>query len=142
MVTVAMSAMEVIRELTLTKLPEGGYFRRTYAKENPGEKRGHISMIYYLLEQSKATAWHRIDVDQIFIFNSGASFTLRMAADLSGNIIDTVVGPDLTNGQRPQVLVPGGMWQKIIGSDENWSLMTCVVTPEFLFETFEMHTEE
>ena len=51
-----------------------------------------------------------------------------------------VVGPDVQKGQTPQGLVPKDAWQSAVSTGE-WSLVTCIVTPGFQFEGFELAPE-
>jgi len=48
-----------------------------------------------------------------------------------------VLGGSAAPGQRPQVAVPAGAWQSAtpLGA---WTLVSCVVTPGFEFEGFEL----
>jgi predicted cupin superfamily sugar epimerase len=48
-----------------------------------------------------------------------------------------VLGPDLAAGQRPQVVVPAGVWQAARPRG-SWSLAGCTVAPAFEFERFEL----
>jgi len=48
-----------------------------------------------------------------------------------------VLGPDLTTGQRPQLVVPAGDWQSAVSLGE-WTLVGCTVSPAFRFEDFEL----
>jgi hypothetical protein len=48
-----------------------------------------------------------------------------------------VLGPSLTDGERPQGLVPANAWQAA-RSLGDWTLVGCTVTPAFEFAAFEM----
>ena len=54
-----------------------------------------------------------------------------------GQVTEPVLGPDLEGGQRPQVLVPAGVWQ---GSSTlgRWSLLGTTMTPPYTDEMFEL----
>lgn len=131
---------EIIRELDLSPHPEGGYYRRTFCNsEAPGD-RGHGSAIYYLLEKEGFALWHRIDADELWFWHAGSPLVLEVGQNREAEDTHTL-GPDLAAGQRPQAHVPKGMWQraKTLGS---WTLVSCVVSPGFLFENFDLHLEE
>ena len=48
-----------------------------------------------------------------------------------------ILGTDLLNGQRPQLLVPANDWQKSVPVD-GWVLVGCTVCPGFMFDGFEL----
>lgn len=50
---------------------------------------------------------------------------------------DHVLGPEVLNGQSPQILVPEGWWQAA-RSTGTWTLVSCTVSPGFRFEGFEL----
>ena len=47
------------------------------------------------------------------------------------------LGKDFKNGQTIQAIIPKGVWQ-FAKPIENWTLVTCIVTPAFSFESFEL----
>lgn len=135
---------EIIRLLELTPHPEGGYYRRTYRNaEGPpspgaeanGENRGHASAIYYL-QMPAFSLWHRTDGDELWFWHAGAPLTLEIRGD-DGTAFAQTLGLDMPAGQQPQLLVPGGQWQRA-QSQGDWTLVSCSVSPGFLFETYEL----
>ncbi|SDE46127.1 cupin domain-containing protein [Kordiimonas lacus] len=130
------NAQDIIKELGLKPHPEGGYFRRTYRNDVDGQQRGRCSAIYYLLDKEGFALWHRIDADELWHWHAGAPMTLEIGTDRTDATPHTL-GPDILEGERPQVLVPANHWQRA-RADGAWSLVSCVVAPEFLFETFEI----
>jgi hypothetical protein len=45
-----------------------------------------------------------------------------------------VIGKDLSAGERPQVVVPHGVWQGArLVVEEGWALLGCTVSPGFEF---------
>jgi predicted cupin superfamily sugar epimerase len=48
-----------------------------------------------------------------------------------------MLGPDMFNGQSPQIIVPRGMWQAAKTS-QDWTLVSCTVSPGFQFSGFEL----
>ena len=69
--------------LNLSELPEGGYFKETYrsdktiilASEIDGE-RSISTSIYYLLDGTQFSAFHKLISDEIWHFYIGSSVTL------------------------------------------------------------------
>ncbi|GHF24348.1 cupin [Kordiimonas sediminis] len=127
-----MEMDEVIRTLNLAPHPEGGYYRRTHLVESPDQDRGLMSSIYYLLPSGLRNAWHLIDVHELWVWCGGApmEIAIRKAPALPNESV--IIGPDLDAGQEPQFMIPADYWQ-IARSVGDWSLVTCVVSPEFKF---------
>jgi predicted cupin superfamily sugar epimerase len=132
-----MTADDVIAALDLAPHPEGGWYRETYRHVGAAGARGAGTVIYYLLRAGERSAWHRVtDADEIWHWYAGASLELRIAAD--GHAARTaVLGPTVTEGERPQGLVPANAWQAA-RSLGDWTLVGCTVAPAFDFASFEM----
>ncbi len=132
-----MTADEVIAALGLAQHPEGGWYRETYRHAAAAGGRGAGTAIYYLLKAGERSAWHRVtDADEIWHWYAGAPLELRIAPD--GQAAETKrLGPAVTEGERPQQLVPANAWQaaQSLGA---WTLVGCTVTPAFEFAGFEM----
>lgn len=105
-------ALRVIAGLRLVPHPEGGWYRRTwasahaagggeldqaYAGENStGDVRPLASLICFLLPKGDASAWHRVDADEIWLWHGPASIVLEL-----GGI-----------GDKPDEGMPSGMsWE-------------------------------
>jgi uncharacterized protein len=136
-----LSADTVIRLLGLEPHPEGGHFAETYRDPvaNSGD-RAASSAIYYVLREGENSAWHRVrDAAEIWHWYAGAPLALSLAPP-DGTSITKTLGPDLTNGERPQIVVPMGHWQSAL-SRGSWTLVGCTVSPAFEFSSFEMAPE-
>lgn len=143
-----LSAREVIDLLGLQPHPEeGGFFRETYrAGESvplaglpdryPGE-RNHCTAIYYLLTPETCSHMHRLRTDEIFHFYVGDPCEmLQLHPDGSGEVV--ILGHDIRQGQRPQVVVPRGSWQGMrLLPGGAFGLMGCTVAPGFDFADYE-----
>jgi hypothetical protein len=126
------SAEDVIRLLGLAPHPEGGFYRETFRAAGADGGRGASTAIYYLLREGEVSAWHRVhDADEVWHHYAGATLELLMP-------VETIrLGSDLAAGERPQVVVPAGVWQtaRTLGG---WALAGCTVAPAFQFSSFEM----
>ncbi|GGP71349.1 cupin domain-containing protein [Saccharothrix coeruleofusca] len=119
----AISADEVIARLGLVELPvEGGHFAQSYRSEQ-------VSAIYYLLRSPEFSGLHRLDHVEIYAHHAGAPLRMLLLHP-SGEVEEPVLGPDLAQGQRPQVVVPAGVWQASAPEGE-WSLVGTVVVPPY-----------
>lgn len=133
------SAEEVVRLLGLAPHPEGGFYRETFRGdrgEAAGGDRGASTAIYYLLRAEDVSAWHRVDADEVWHHYAGAPLELRLWRD-GGEVSVIRLGSDLAAGERPQGVVPAGVWQSArpLGG---WVLVGCTVAPAFEFGGFEM----
>ncbi len=133
------SASEIIAQLELSPHPEGGYFRETFRDERPNGGRSHSTAIYFLLTEGDVSRWHRVDSAEVFHFYAGAPLELFTLEERKGvkSITRRVLGPDLSQGQHPQLVVAPHCYQaaRSMGA---YSLVGCTVSPGFEFEHFEM----
>lgn len=125
-------AASVIRVLDLKPHPEGGYFRETWRDTPPGGGRGAGTAIHFLLAAGDRSHWHKVDAAEMWIWQAGAPLCLSIHPHG-----DTILGPDLSKGQVFQGPVPKDHWQAA-SSLGAWTLCTCIVTPAFVFEGFEL----
>jgi predicted cupin superfamily sugar epimerase len=129
------TAAEVIRRLELAPHPEGGWYRETWRSEAvlpDGRPAG--TAILFLLEPGQRSHWHRVDAEEVWIFQGGAALMLKTA--MPGEAVaETRLGA--APGQAPQHVVRAGEWQAA-HADRSWTLVACVVVPGFRFEGFEL----
>jgi len=139
MTSSGLSAEEVIRILGLRPHPEGGYFRETFrdgATDPAG--RAASTAIYFLLVGGQLSRWHRVDAAEAWHWYAGAPLALSMANEAcSPHRYELRLGTDLLAGERPQVVVPAGAWQRA-ESLGPWTLVGCTVAPGFDFAGFEL----
>ncbi len=132
-----LSAQEVARLLDLRPHPEGGFYRETFRDARLIDaRRAASTAIYYLLPAGQTSAWHRVDAAEIWHFYAGASLELKLSPDGARMTVQRL-GSDLSAGERPQAIVPAGVWQsaKSLGA---WTLVGCTVAPAFEFARFEL----
>lgn len=130
------TAQDMIELLALKPHPEGGFYRRTYQHDDGPSERGFSTAIYYLLEGKDTALWHRTDGDEIWHWYAGAPLTLQIA-NPTMEITKHTLGTNFDIGQRPQVLVPGNLWQHA-SSQGDWTLCGCTVSPGFEFLSYEL----
>lgn len=137
-----LGVREIIRLLDLAPHPEGGWFRETFRDESQTDGRSVGTAIYYLLEAGDVSHWHRVDASETWHWYAGGPLVLTLSQD--GSLAQTAahqLGPDLRQGQRPQMVVPRGVWQaaESLGA---WTLCGCTVAPGFEFSGFELAPED
>ncbi len=131
------TAEDIIRALHLAPHPEGGYYRETF-RDPRGDAKGRAvsTAIYYLLPAGQSSAWHRVDAAEIWHFYAGAPLELSIC-EAGGAPQRLRLGPDIVAGERPQFVVPAGVWQaaRSLGA---YTLVGCTVAPGFEFSGFEL----
>ncbi|MEI7593747.1 MAG: cupin domain-containing protein [Actinomycetes bacterium] len=137
-----MDANEVIEALELIAHPEGGWFRETW-RDDVVDANGRSlgTSIYYMLVAQQHDRWHRVDCDEMWHHYAGAPLELWIAADETSEPVLHLLGTDFAAGQRPQVMVPRGVWRSSVSAGE-WSLMSCTDTPGFEPSGWEMAPED
>ena len=132
----AGSVETLIARLDLHPHPEGGYFRETF-RDVPGiDGRALSTAIYFLLPGGVVSRWHRVDAAEVWHWYGGAALDLSMAAEGKPRSVIRL-GNDVEGGERPQAVVPRGVWQSAESRGE-WTLVGCTVAPGFEFSGFEL----
>jgi uncharacterized protein len=134
-----LTADEIIAHLGLKPHPEGGYFKETFRDAEGYNGRAHSTAILYLLRTGEVSRWHRVDAAEMWHWYGGAPLKLVVKAD--GISHEHRLGPNLMQGEDPQVLVPAHAWQtaESLGS---WTLAGCTVAPGFDFAGFELAPDD
>ena len=130
-------APSLIRHLKLAPHPEGGWYRETWRAADDGGGRSAGTAILFLLEAGQRSHWHRVDADELWIFQAGSALELLTSADDAGPAACCRLGPALLDGDEAQRHVPTGHWQAA-RAGAGWSLVSCVVGPGFRYAGFEM----
>lgn len=129
-----MTPDQIIEHLNLTPHPEGGHYRQTWVDQG-SDGRPTGTCIYFLLKAGERSHWHRVDATEIWLFHAGAPLILSLSDTDAGPSCDHVLGPDLADGQFPQLIVPTHHWQAARTTGA-YTLVSCTVSPGFQFEGF------
>jgi len=143
-----MTAEEVQQLLQLKPLSvEGGFFRETYRSrwtvaaeylpDGIGGSRSIGTAIYYMITPETFSSLHRLPGTEVFHFYLGDPvLMLQLLPDGSSRTI--TLGPDLLNGQQPQVVVRGNVWQgsRLVPGGK-WALMGTTMSPGFDYADYE-----
>ncbi len=142
-----MTVDDVIRQFGLKELAqEGGWFRRIYtgdtatSSEPDRSSRPDCTTIYALFSPEAFSALHRLDAIEQFFFIDGDPFEV-FCIGADGNGRDLALGRNLEAGESPHLVFEKGSWfggKPRPGGPFGWSLLTCVVTPGFHWEGFEL----
>lgn len=132
--------------LDLAPHPEGGWYRQTWVSPATvqladGRTRSAATLIYFLLPAGESSAWHRVASDELWLAHTGV-VTLELGGSgrspaRADECERRSVGVDGTGAA--QVLVPAGHWQRTLPSASD-ALVSCLVSPGFDFEDFELAT--
>jgi predicted cupin superfamily sugar epimerase len=133
------NAVEVVRLLGLEPHPEGGMFAETWRAPTQVGERASGTAIYFLLRAGERSQWHRVDAAEIWHFYAGHPLELSTSPD-GVAVSQRVLGPELAAGQRPQLMVPAGVWQAA-RSLGDWTLVGCTVAPGFEYRGLELAPE-
>jgi uncharacterized protein len=147
---VTFSARPALADLLgLEPHPEGGWYRRTWHSEQSFSPDGYdgprpaATAIYFLLSPGETSQWHVVKSDEIWLFHRGGPLILRLGGngdepDEPG-AVSVLLGDDLAAGARPQLVVPGGVWQTASPATDEAALVSCVVAPGFDFADFRLY---
>jgi uncharacterized protein len=133
-------------QLDLRPHPEGGWFRETWRSaisfRPPGYEgdRSAGTAIYFLLCPGEESGWHVVRSDELWFWHSGGPLALRLGGSAARPVGARIMllGSGLTDGQQPQIVVPGGTWQSAAPAGHEPVLVSCVVAPGFDFADFRM----
>ena len=132
-------ARRIIETLGLVPLePEGGWYRETWRDPRRGpDGRSLGTAILYLLTDGSCSTMHRVASDEVFHFHLGDPVEcLLLEPGAGGRLL--ALGADLDAGQRPQIVVPCGVWQghRLLPGGR-WALLGTTMAPGFEVADFE-----
>ena len=141
-----------IQHLDLKPHPEGGFYKEMYrsnievsGKELPvgyHSQRRLATSIYYLLRSEDISRLHRLRSDELWYFHTGSTVTVYYI-DTEGKKHKNLLGNNPDKAEHLSVLIPGGtLFCAEVAEPESFGLVSCVVTPGFEFEDFEMFEKD
>lgn len=141
------SYLSLVKQLQLSRHPEGGYFRETYRSELmiPGQalpssfggNRNVCTSIYFLLPFGEVSKLHRIKSDELWHFHAGAPLSIYVF--LGKKLTVLKLGADPSKGESFQLKVPANAWfGAVCELPGGFTLCGCTVAPGFDFKDFEM----
>ena len=135
------AARIVVDALRLAPHPEGGFYRETHRATalvpTARGERSASTAIYFLLPGGDVSALHRVRSDEVWHHYAGDPVEVHTVTEAGVHAVE-VLGSDVTVGQRPQFVVPAGVWQAAVTRGSGFALCGCTVAPGFDFADFEM----
>lgn len=131
---------EIIEKLELEPLPvEGGMFKSTYHSEEKTGEKDMCNAIYYMLIDNAFSHLHKLPNDEIYHYYMGDPLEmLELCPDGTAN--RRVLGPDISKGQVPQIVMHKGCFQgsrRLPGGENGFSLVGCTNSPGYTDEGYE-----
>ena len=107
----------LIDRLHLSPHPEGGFYRQTYrsasvvrpADDRPA--RQSLTTIYFLLDSTQHSRWHRVRSDEAWHFYEGDPAELLLLDPAGQAVVAVRLGPVGAGASEPVHVVPAGWWQ-------------------------------
>lgn len=131
----SLPASLVAAALHLEPHPEGGRYRELWRGGATADDRLAASSILFLLGAGERSHWHRVDASELWLWQAGAPLDLDIWDD--GRAVSLQLGSRTGAGEMLQGIVPPFAWQAA-RSRGAWTLVSCIVTPAFQFEGFEI----
>ena len=138
------------RSLDLSPHPEGGWYAETWRSEvtlaqsalpgYPGARNAGTAILF-LLMAGQQSAWHTVRSAELWLYHRGSPLQLDIGAE-TATATSHLLGADILAGERPQLLVPPGYWQRARPRDDEPTLVSCVVVPGFDFADFRLESAD
>lgn len=141
-----------IRKLELKEHPEGGFFREVYRAHESIEgihlndkrkgSRNLATSIYFLLKSGERSLLHRLQSDEIWYYHQGSPIHL-FCIDSQGDLKEVIIGPGTEKNEFLQYTVPEGtIFGGLVLGQDSFCLTSCMVTPGFSFDDFQLLSRE
>jgi predicted cupin superfamily sugar epimerase len=134
-----------VQKLELIKHPEGGYFREIYRAaemiyiDPPSKKirRNYSTSIYFLLNGSQVSKFHKLKSDELWHFYDGDSIIIHIINE-NGELSQQYLGRNFEQGEAFQTVIGKNNWFAAEVKDKrSFALVGCTVSPGFDFSDFE-----
>lgn len=137
-----------IDQLQLDPHTEGGFYKSVYSSDHATttwdkRERPYYTSIYFLLNLSSPSHFHRLKSDEIWYYHTYESLTVHMIHP-NGKYEAVKLGLAADKGEVLQYVVPKGtIFGSSVESDEldAFSLVSCMVSPGFDYHDFELFTQ-
>ncbi len=142
----AARVLQLIEQLQLQPHPEGGWYREVFRSQShvmPQDgrpARNALTSIYFLLEATQQSRWHRVLSDEVWVHLEGVPLDLWTWNAADGHLHSAALGP-VSAATTPQHVVSAGLWQAARPKPDDAAghvLVACMVGPGFEFSDFQM----
>ncbi|HTX02566.1 MAG TPA: cupin domain-containing protein [Candidatus Acidoferrales bacterium] len=131
-------ATKMIAHLGLIPHPEGGWYAETYRSaltvHANGAPRSALTNVYFLLDGTTFSAYHRLDADETWHFYLGNELTISVIG-VDGVLEERRLGPD---GPWQTTIVAGSFFAASLTNQTGYALVGCSVAPGFEFAGFDL----
>lgn len=132
----------LVKSLNLLPHPEGGFYKETFRSadgiETEQGERNLCTSIFFLLTSENVSKFHRIKSDELWFFHEGSPLTVHTLGENGYESLSLGLS-DLDSDCLPQQLVKANtIFGSSVDQPESYSLVSCVVTPGFDFQDFEL----
>ena len=146
------TAARLIELFKMQKIPdEGCWFVQTYRSDETikagalparyGVDHSTGTAIYALETQEGFSALHRLATDEVYHWYGGSALEVLLLFP-DGHGETRLLGPDVFKGERPQVVIPHGVWQGsrpvVSAGPEAYTFFGTTVSPGFEYGDFQM----
>lgn len=131
-----------IEKLGMKEHPEGGYYKEHLKSDVVLEDGKKLwSSTYFLFNNRDVSHFHRLKSDEIWYYHSGVPLIIYIIYK-DGKLERVKMGLDIERGEQPQILLPKGTIFGATMDGTGYTLMSCMVSPGFTFEEFELLERE
>ena len=135
---------DYIKALNLEPHQEGGWFKQVYASdkqfydEDSKAERFYYTSIYFLLDDTSCSHFHRLNHDEMWYYHDGEAITIHFITP-EGKYSAVKLGKNVSAGERMQFRVPKNtIFASEVVKPDSFCLVSCVVSPGFDYHDFEL----
>ncbi|WP_449397805.1 cupin domain-containing protein [Chryseobacterium wanjuense] len=131
-----------IKHLEMTPHPEEAISKEIFRSKNrvirstEGTELDACTSIYYLLESSDFSGFHRLKSDELWYFHKGSPLFIHIIKE--NGSYERIELSDSDSGHLQAVVESGSWFAAEIPSKSGFTLVSCAVAPGFEFAEFEM----
>lgn len=139
-----MTKNDIIKELSLEKHIEGGYFTRTYCSDisintdRTSQQRPLCTSIYYMFTNEKPIGYFTRNKSTIVHYFHAGSPLNYLVIHPDGRLEKVILGADVTQGHKPQLVVKAGCWKATRLKQGEFGLLSEAVSPGFDYNDMEI----
>ena len=141
-----------ISKLNLLNHPEGGFYKEIYRsseyiegihlKDKRKGNRNLATSIYFLLRSGEKSLLHRLKSDETWYYHFGSPMHL-FCIEPRGDLKEIIIGTDIEKREYLQVTISEGtIFGGLVYGSGTYCLASCMVSPGFSFEDFQLMSRE